>query len=227
MNSSSVKGILAAAFAGVVLGASTGLAAPAAAAGGVQDAGLSLAGTWVLNEDQSDGVEGRRGERGRDGERRGRGRDGVRGGGRGPGGLGGRGRPNPEQIARLREAVRELVRAGRRITIAGDAGEVVLTYGDGRVVRLLPDGRRHAGVAGSGAQVTRTAKWTGETLETAVELPLPTPVPRSVTVRQTYAVQNGADGGRQLVVTSRIEGRAPRLRAGDREVRRVYDAAEQ
>ena len=79
--------------------------------------------------------------------------------------------------------------------------------------------------AGSGAQVTRTAQWNGENLETAVELPLPTPVPRSLTVHQTYEVQDGADGGRQLVVTSRIEGPARRLRAGDRELRRVYDDA--
>ena len=190
----------------------SGWAAPSAAAGAVQDAELAPAGTWVLNEELSDEVSGRRGER--------------RGGGRR--GFGGRGgpRPDPEQIARVQETVRELVRAARRITIAGDAGEVVLTYGDGREVRLITDGREHEGVAGSGAQVTRTAQWNGENLETATELPLPTPVPRSLTVHQTYEVQDGADGGRQLVVTSRIEGPARRLRAGDREVRRVYDAAE-
>ncbi len=212
MNRSSVRGMLIMAIAGLVVAVGLGWAGPAGAAGGVQDDELVLAGTWVLNDELSDEAPGR------DGERRGRGR-------RGFGGRGGA-RPDPEQIARIQEAVRELVRAARRVTIAGDAGEVVLTYGDGREVRLLADGREHEGVAGSGTQVTRTAQWNGENLETAVELPLPTPVPRSLTVHQTYEVQDGADGGRQLVVTSRIEGPARRLRAGDREVRRVYDAAE-
>lgn len=201
-------------FAGLLLAASLGWAGPAgaAASGAEQESELVLAGTWVLNEELSDEVQDRRGER-------------RRGGRRGSGGRGGP-RPDPEQIARIQETVRGLVGAARRITIAGDAGEVVLTYGDGREVRLLPDGREHEGVAGSGTQITRTAQWNGDNLETAVELPLPTPVPRSLTVHQTYEVQDGADGGRQLVVTSRIEGPARRLRAGDREVRRVYDAAE-
>ena len=220
MNRSSMKKILMVAVAGLVAAAGLAWAGPAggAAPGAEQEPELVLAGTWVLNEELSDEIRDPRGERGRDGGRRGRGR----------GGFGGRGgpRPDPEQIARIQETVRELVRAARRMTIAGDAGEVVLTYGDGREVRLIPDGREHEGAAGSGAQVTRTAQWNGENLETAVELPLPTPVPRSVTVHQTYAVQDGADGGRQLVVTSRIEGPAPRLRAGDREVRRVYEEAE-
>ena len=213
MNLNGVRGILVMAIAGLVVAVGLGWAGPAgaAASGAEQESALVLAGTWVLNEELSDAAPGR------DRERRGRGR-------RGFGGRGGA-RPDPEQIARMQEAVRELVRAARRITIAGDAGEVVLTYGDGREMRLLPDGREHEGVAGSGTQVTRTAQWNGENLETAVELPLPTPVPRSLTVHQTYEVQDGGDGGRQLVVTSRIEGPARRLRAGDREVRRVYDAA--
>ncbi len=212
MNRSNMRGILIVAIAGLVAAVSLSWAGPAgtAASGTEQDAELVLAGTWVLNEELSDEVQDRRGER--------------RGGGRrGLGGRGGRG-PDPEQIARIQETVRELVGAARRITIAGDAGEVVLTYGDGREVRLIPDGREHEGVAGSGTQATRTAQWNDDNLETAVELPLPTPVPRSLTVHQTYEVQDGADGGRQLVVTSRIEGPARRLRAGDREVRRVYDA---
>ena len=214
MNPNGVRGILIMAIAALVLAFGLGWAgsAGAAASGAEQESELVLAGAWVLNEELSDEAPER------DGERRGRGR-------RGFGGRGGAG-PDPEQIARVQEAVRELVRAVRRITIAGDAGEVVLTYGNGTEVRLLPDGREHESVAGSGTQVTRTAQWNGENLETAVELPLPTPVPRSLTVHQTYEVQDGGDGGRQLVVTSRIEGPARRLRAGDREIRRVYDEAE-
>lgn len=214
MNRNSMRGILIVAIAGLVAAVSLVWAGPAGAAalGAEQESELVQAGTWVLNAELSDEPPDRSGER--------------RGGGRrGLGGRGGRG-PDPERVARIQETVRELVRAARRITIAGDAGELVLTYGDGTEVRLIPDGREHEGVAGSGAQVTRTTQWNGENLETAVELPLPLPIPRSLTVHQTYEVQDGADGGRQLVVTSRIEGPAPRLRAGDREVRRVYDDAE-
>ena len=121
----------------------------------------------------------------------------------------------------MREAMRDLLSAARRMTIAGDRNEVVLTYDDGRVVRLIPDGREHAGIAGTSAQVKRTTQWNGETLEAEIELQ----ARRKFTVRQTYEVQDDPDGGRQLIVTSHVEGGRSR-RDGDRELRRVYDAGE-
>ena len=123
-------------------------------------------------------------------------------------------------MAGVREAMRDLLSAARRMTITGDRSEVVLTY-EGRVVRLIPDGREHAGIAGSSAQVKRTTQWKGETLEAEIELQSR----RKFTVRQTYEVQDGPDGGRQLIVTSHVEGGRSR-RDGDRELRRVYDAGE-
>ena len=242
MNRCSVGTWLAMAIAGTALGAWLGGSAGAAASGGAQDAEFVLAGTWVLNDELSDDPRARGGERDgdRDDEsaRRPGGRGGFGGGpggfgGRRPGGFGGRGgfgggpggrdgeRPDPERMAAVREAMRELLAAPRRMTIAGDADEVALTYGDGRVVRLIPDGREHAGLAGSSAQVKRTTQWNGETLEAEIELQSR----RKFTVRQTYAVQDGPDGGRQLIVTSQIEGGRSR-RNGDRELRRVYDAGE-
>ena len=215
MNRSSMRGILIAATAGLVAAVGLGWAGPAgaAAAGVEQESELLLAGTWVLNEELSDEAPGPRGER------RGRGRDGSRGGG--PGGFGGRGgaRPDPDQIARMRETMRGMLVAAPRLTIEGDRDEVVLAFGDGGVVRLIADGREHTGEADAGAQVKRTTRWRGETLETEATLQ----ARRSLTVHQSYAVQDGADGGRQLVVTSRVEGG---FRRGGRENRRVYDEAE-
>ncbi len=207
MNPSSVRGMLAMAIAGLVAAVGLGWGVPAGAAGGVQDGELVFAGTWVLNDELSDEAQGRDRER--------------RGGGRGRfGGRGGQG-PDPERIARMREAMREAMAVTRRVTISGDRSEVVLTLDDGRVVRHVPDGREHADQAGSGAQVTRTARWRGETLEVEIELALR----RTITMHRTFELQDGADGGRQLVVTSRVEGGRGR-RGGDRENRRVYDAAE-
>ncbi len=206
----------------------------------VQKAGLLLAGTWVLNDELSDDPRAGRGERVDDGRadddaRRRGGRPGFGGGpggfGRAPGGFGGRGgrsggrggdRPDPEQAARLREAVRDLMTAARRMTITGNTQEVVLAYNDGRVVRLIPDGREHAGLAGTRARVTRTTRWRGETLETDIELQ----AGRALSLRQTYDVRAAGDGSsRQLIVTTHVRG--GRLRRGDeREIRRVYDDGE-
>ena len=194
MNRSRMRTWLVAAMAlGVWLGASAG----AAASTNSQDTEFELAGTWVLNQELSDEVPDR------DGRRRGRGGPGF----------------NPERIARMREAMRGMLVAARRLTIEGDRDELVLTFGDGQVVRLITDGREHTSQAGAGAQVKRTARWRGETVETEATLQ----VRRSLTVRQTYELQNGADGGRQLVITSRVEGGR---RGGERENRRVYDAVE-
>ena len=239
MDRFNVRSFMTLTFAGLVLAASLGWAAPATASGAPQDAELVLAGSWVLNDELSDDPRGRVGERDDDRARRPGGRGGFGGGtggfggpggfgGRGPGGFGGRGgfgggrdgeRPDPERMAGMREAMRDLLSAARRMTIAGDRSEVVLTYDNGRVVRLIPDGREHAGIAGTSAQVKRTTQWNGETLEAEIELQ----ARRKFTVRQTYEVQDDPDGGRQLIVTSRVEGGR---RGGDRELRRVYDAGE-
>ena len=241
MNRSNTWSCMTTAIACLVLAAGPGWAAPSAASGTAQVADLVLAGTWVLNDELSDDPRARAGERDGDRDddraRRPRGPGGFGGGpggfgGRGPGGFGGgpggRGarpggrdgeRPDRERMAGMREAMRDLLAAARRMTIAGDRNEVVLTYNDGRVVRLIPDGREHAGIAGSRAQVKRTTQWKGETLEAEIELQSR----RKFTMRQTYEVQDGPDGGRQLIVTSQIDGGRSR-QDGDRELRRVYDA---
>ena len=113
--------------------------------------------------------------------------------------------------------MRDLMTAPRRMTIVADEDEIVLTYGDRRVVRLIPDGREHSGLAGTRARVTRRTRWRGAALEAEIELQSR----MELRMRQTYEVRTSEFGDRQLVVTTRIDGGR---RGRDRELRRVYDA---
>ena len=200
-------------------------------AGQVDEQHEVLLGTWVLNDDLSDALPPRtemsKGNRGR----RGGGFSGPGGGFGGPGGggLGGRrggfggrtsGRVPPEdralRRAGLQEAIKDLTTAPRRMTIGGTPEEIVLTYNDRRVVRLLPDGREHAGLAGTSMRVTRVTQWDDATL--VAEIQLDSEV--KFEIEQKYRVHDGEDG-LQLVVTSRFNG-GPFGRE-TREIRRVYD----
>ena len=203
-----------------------------------QEAERALVGVWVLNEDLSESPPAIAG-RDRSDDQRGRGRGGGGGGVGGPGGGGGRGgfgggfgggragagstggrnRPHPEEVAAMREAMQsamqDLMSAPRRMTIVVSVDEIVLTYDDGRVVRLIPDEREHAGLAGNAMEVTRTTKWDGDQLVTQIELQSRT----RLKVEQTYEVRLNRD---QLVVTSRFEGDRF-VDDEDREFRRVYE----
>ena len=195
----------------------------------------TIEGIWVLNQDLSDEMprlSRERGDnsRGSGGGRRGGGFGGfgggfggAGGGGRGGGGGGGGDRPDPEEMAAMREAVQsameDLTTAARRMTIVvNDAGEVILTYADGRVVRLIPDDREHAGIAGTSMEVTRRTKWQGEQLVTEIELQSR----MKFELHQTYLAH---PDGRVLLVTSRFEG--DRFEDGEnQEFRRVYEREE-
>jgi len=200
-------------------------------AGQVDEQHEVLLGTWVLNDDLSDALPPRtemsKGNRGR----RGGGFSGPGGGFGGPGGggLGGRrggfggrtgGRVPPEdralRRAGLQEAIKDLTTAPRRMTIGGTPEEIILTYNDRRVIRLLPDGREHAGLAGTSMRVTRVTQWDDATL--VAEIQLDSEV--KFEIEQKYRVHDGEDG-LQLVVTSRFNG-GPFGRE-TREIRRVYD----
>ncbi len=211
-----------------------GVAGPSPDVAEAQTGGID--GVWVLNRDLSDDPSGRlagredgdRGDPDRGGGFGGRGPGGFGGGrggfGGGRGGFGGdRGgdRPDPQEMARMRQAMREamsaLLAAPGRMTIVTTADEVGLRYADGRVVRLIPDNRDHAGLAGSSMQVRRKTRWDGDRLVTEVELD----TRRSFRVQRSYEVRADDGGGRQLIVTSRVEG--GRGGDGGGEFRRVYD----
>ncbi len=233
MHRISMQCFVVSATAAVAFGvASDAVATASAASGAGQDPERALAGRWVINEDLSDELRPQPGGRDGDGDRRGPGGFGGPGwgpgggfGGRG-GGFGGRGGGfggpdgDPRQLARMRtamqEALRDLLTAPRRMTIVADEEEIVLTYDDRRVVRLIPDGREHSGLAGSSARVTRRTRWRGAALEAEIELQSR----MELRMRQTYEVRPADEGSRRLVVTSRVDGGR---RGRDRELRRVYE----
>ncbi len=200
-----------------------------------------IAGIWVLNEDLGDELPRSLGNRpdnqrersgigGRGGGGFGGGFGGFGGGrgggGRGRGGPGGGGRgddrPDPEEMAAMRaamqSAIEDLMRAPRRMTIVvTNEAEVVLTYGDGRVVRLIPDDQEHAGIAGNAMEVKRRTTWQDEQLVTQIELQ----ARGKFEIHQTYHVEPERQ---QLVVTSRFEG--DRFdNDEDRTFQRVYERA--
>ena len=200
-----------------------------------------LLGIWVLNTELSDDPRPRpdmattNGEQGRRGRRGGFGVGGGFGGSTGRGGFGGRGRrggfggsgginrPDPENMAKRRaamqDAIRDLMTAPRRMTIAGTRAEITLTYDDGRIVRLLPDSQEHVGLAGTSMRVTRKTRWDETTLVTDITLKVRQV---SLEVNQSYQFRD-SEAGRQLIVTSLFHG-GPFERLENREFRRVYDA---
>ena len=188
-----------------------------------ESSAASLEGIWMLNTDLSDEprarLEGVGDDRGQGRGRGAAGRRGSRPGGRGR--AGGR-PPDREELARLRqglqEAVRDLMTAPRRMTIVMIENEIVATYDDGRVIRLVSDDQAHKGIAGTSMQVTRRTRWENEKLVTDISLDSRI----EVRLEQTYEVRLTDPEGKQLVVTSRFVG--GRASNGDRrELRRVYD----
>ena len=218
------RSVLTVAFVGFAILAVPGYTMPFSATQ-ADERQVVFLGTWVLNAELSDALRPRPETSGSDRDQRERGgRFGPSGGGRagGFGGWGGnRDRPNTRDVAERRTgiqaAMRDLMSVPRRMTISGTQDEVILTYDDGRVIRLLPDGREHAGLAGSSMRLTRTTRWDSETLNTDIELE----GRLRFEVEQTYEVRNG-EASKQLIVTSRFAG-GP-FRDEEREFRRVYDA---
>ena len=175
----------------------------------------TVEGVWELNYELSDDPRARVEQRaGRpEGGGRGGGAGGRGGGGGGRGGGGGGDRPDPEQVAAMRAAMQELLTAARRMTIVVDRerDEVLFTYDDGRVMRLVPDGEEHAGLVGvDGIEVTRTTRWLEGALTTEIDLP------SGGRMTVTYGLELE---GALLAVSATLEGG----RFEDRELRRVYD----
>ena len=126
----------------------------------------SIAGGWTLNADQSDRQSDRDGDRsaGRrdDGGggygRRGGGRRGFGGGGFG-GGRGGYGRGTPEnaeEMARRRDAMRDIINPPNHLVVTQTDSMVVMTGPDGRTTRLSPDGKK---VKDENTGIERRTRW--------------------------------------------------------------------
>ena len=183
--------------------------------------GTSIAGAWTRNADVSDAPMGR----GQQGDDRGRGdgRDGGgggrrggggfggggfgRGGGRGRGGGGGRG--NPEDMARMRDAMRDITNPSDHLIITQTDSMVAVMGADGRTTRLSPDGKK---IKDDNTRIERKTKWDGGKLVSDVSGLGPGKL------TQTFAVD---PEGRQLRITVVMDGgRSGQLLT----VTQVYDA---
>jgi hypothetical protein len=128
----------------------------------------SLIGAWTVNRELSDSPPDRasddrdQGERG--GRRRGGGGFGRGGfGGRGRGGGGGRGADggrggDPEQMARARDAMRDIMNPPEHLTIVQTENMIIMTGPDGRTTRLSPNGKN---IKDDATKIERKTKWDG------------------------------------------------------------------
>jgi len=179
-----------------------------------------LTGAWTLNKDLSDqppsaGERGDTGERGRRGGGGGSGRRGG-GGGMGRGGFGGgmgrgdgRGGMNPDDMARTREAMRDITNPSNHLTITETESMVVIAAGDGRTTRLSPDGKK---IKDENTKVERKTKWDNGKLVSEISGAGPGKM------TQTFSVDPETH---QLRITVQMEGG----RGGQpRTITHVYDA---
>jgi hypothetical protein len=182
----------------------------------------SIAGAWTLNKDLSDqpmdrgsrGADnGRRGDRGGygggGGRRRGGFGGGFGGGGRGGYGGGGGRQMDPETMARVRDAVRDITNPPDHLTITQTDSMVVITGPDGRTTRLSPDGKK---IKDENTGIERKTKWDAGRLVSEIS------GLGQMKATETYAINPELH---QLRITAQIEGD----RGGQaRTVTHVYDS---
>jgi hypothetical protein len=194
-------------------------------------ASSSIAGGWTRNADLSDspGGGGQQGDdsgQGRSsgnggggggGHRRGGGGYGGggygggygRGGGMGRGGGSGAPAMNPEDVARMRDAMRDITNPSDHLVITQTDSMVVLTGADGHTTRLSPDGKK---IKDDNTKIERKTKWDGGKLVTEIS------GLGSGKITQTLAVDQEH---KQLRLTVVMEGG----RSGQpRTLTQVYDA---
>jgi hypothetical protein len=182
----------------------------------------SIAGGWTMNKEASDVLPPRgdtdSGDRGDGGGRRGNGGRGYGGGHGGFGGGMGRGggmsgeRQNPDEIARMRAAVRDLVDPSDHLTITQTDSMIVITGADGRTTRLSPDGKK---IKDENTGVERKTRWDSAKLVSEIS------GLGSGKATQTFAVDPESH---QLRITVQMEGRAGRNgNAPPRTMTHVYD----
>jgi hypothetical protein len=164
----------------------------------------ALVGSWTLNRDASDQPGGSRGDSDARGRRGGFGgggngggmrRGGYRGGG--GGGRGGAMNRNPEEMARMRDALREVMNPPDHLTIVQTGTLMILTGSDGHTTRLATDGSK---IKDESTKVERKTKWDGAKLVSEISGLGPGKVTQTFSVDPEHhqlriAVQT--EGGRQ------------------------------
>ena len=185
--------------------------------------GPSLAGGWTRNHELSDAPTDR-GQQGDDGESSGGGRNGGggagghrggggggfgRGGGMGHGGGGGGERANPDDTARMRDAMHDITNPSDHLIITQTESMVALTGADGRTTRLSPDGKK---IKDENTKIERKTKWDGGKLVSEINGLGPGKM------TQTFAIDPEA---RQLRIIVLMEGGHS---GPPRTITQIYDA---
>jgi hypothetical protein len=132
---------------------------------------------------------------------------GMRGGGMGRGGMGG-GRGNPDDMARMRDAMRDVMNPPEHLTITQTETMVVITSQDGRTTRLSPDGKK---IKDESTGIERKTKWDGAKLVSEISGLGPGKMTETYTVDEEH---------HRLHVAIQMEGG----RAQPRTTNRLYDA---
>jgi hypothetical protein len=174
----------------------------------------SLVGAWTLNHDLSDKPQDRSAGDGREGGQGGRRGGGFgggrrRGGGFGGGGFGGGNATDgrkPEDVQRMRSALRDEMQAPEHLTITQSGTTVIMTAGDGRTMRFSTDGKK---IKDESTKSERKTTWEAGKLVSEIK------GLGQGTITETY----GIDAEHQLHVTLRID--APQRKT---TLNRVYDA---
>jgi hypothetical protein len=190
--------------------------------------GPTLAGAWTLNGELSDQPKDM-GAAGKSGDDRGgyggsHGRGGGGGGGRG-GGFGGRGGGfgmggagmDPEEAARIRDAMRAITNPPNRLMITQTESMIVITGEDGRTTRLSPDGKK---IKDENTKIERKTRWEGEKLVIDI-----TGLPAGKMIQSWYVdrVDQVDSDHARLHITVQMEGRNG---APPRSITHVYDKEE-
>jgi hypothetical protein len=128
----------------------------------------------------------------------------------GMGGGTGSERPDPEQMVRFRQFMRDAIEGSDRVVLTFDGPTVIITTGDGRVRKWQADGAKHQEISDAGLQIERKTRFDGEDLVTECKIKGGPPLE----LKQTWTRD-----GERLVVTTKIDGAQGKPRAS----KRVYD----
>ena len=116
---------------------------------------------------------------------------------------------DPEEAARMRDAMREIMTAQDHLTIAKTDSMILVTSQDGRTTRLSPDGKK---VKDENTRIERKTKWDGDKLVSEIKGLGPG------TITETYSVDPETH---RLQITVQTEGSRNRPA---RTLHRVYTA---
>jgi hypothetical protein len=131
--------------------------------------------------------------------------------GGGGGGRNGGGGANPEEMARMRDAMHDLANPSDHLTITQTDSMIVITGADGRTTRLSPDGKK---IKDDNTKIERKTKWNGPSLVSEISGLGPGKTTQTFSVDPEH---------HQLRVVVQMEGRSGQPRT----ITHVYDPTTQ